>query len=617
MSAPGRREVAHRVFAAEYDAADFEYSESDEERAPNYVVTPTGARINRLFAVGVLTEVEQVGEEVLRARVVDPTGAFVVYAGQYQPDALAFLERADPPAFVSVTGKARTFSPDDSDVVYTSVRPESINEVDGETRDRWTVRTAEHTLARVATFDAALDSGSTGEDLHSALESAGAEPAVAAGIPVAMDHYGTTEQYLASLADVARDALRLVAGDVDGVEVPNVAPDATGDRTVDRDRIAAATDLAVATVEGGDPHDPEAATERKAAAATTTDGERSVGSTADEPEPAATTAESGAATATDEPEASTTSGQPESAGDAEAGTSSEAPGDFETTAGGTTEATAAEGGPGDFDAAAAESSPGDFDAGGGATDDSEAAERTAGDSDASGTTTDGADAGPEADDSAAETETVDAGESDGEVPEDVLDEEERERIESEYGTDFQTGTEVGDAGEAGIEPEADPIEPAEATETPAPTDESTDEAAGGDLGDLDAGGDDDSPAGLDDAEPAADESGPATGDSARESGGAASETDADAETESDAGEATDATDEPGDAPAEPDDVDLTGAVLERMAEFDDGDGADRERLIADVVDRHGVAQADVEDAIEDALMSGQCYEPADGKLSAI
>ena len=38
----GRREVAYRLFAAEFEDADFSYSESDEERAPNYVVSPTG-----------------------------------------------------------------------------------------------------------------------------------------------------------------------------------------------------------------------------------------------------------------------------------------------------------------------------------------------------------------------------------------------------------------------------------------------------------------------------------------------------------------------------------------------------------------------------------------------
>ena len=239
---PGNREVAHRVFAAEYDDADLDYSESDEERAPNYVITPTGARINRLFLVGVLTEIEPVNEDMLRARIVDPTGAFVVYAGQYQPDALAFLESAEPPAFVSVTGKARTFSPDDSDRVYTSVRPESINEVDA----------AEHTLARVATFGAALDSGLRGEQLRTTFEAAGSDPGLAAGVPLALDHYDTTEGYLARVESLARDALRQVAGEIDEVGDHAGSPDDPAGGTVDPAALATAVPLAVVDLDAED-----------------------------------------------------------------------------------------------------------------------------------------------------------------------------------------------------------------------------------------------------------------------------------------------------------------------------------------------------------------------------
>jgi len=227
------REVAWRVFAAEFDDADFSYAESDEERAPNYVVTPTGARVNRLFVVGVLTEVEQVSDDVLRARIVDPTGAFVVYAGQYQPDALASLERLDAPAFVAVTGKARTFEPEDADTVYTSIRPESISEVDAETRDRWAVRTAEQTIDRVGVMADALDRSERGDELRDALVSAGIRPDLAAGIPLAVDHYGTTETYLDALRTLAVQAAEVVAGDRDEVERLTVAPDEGG--SVDTD----------------------------------------------------------------------------------------------------------------------------------------------------------------------------------------------------------------------------------------------------------------------------------------------------------------------------------------------------------------------------------------------
>ncbi|WP_394324856.1 RPA family protein, partial [Halobellus rufus] len=179
------REVARRLFAAEFDDATLSYSEGDDERAPNYVVTPTGARVNRLFAVGALTEVEQVNEEIVRGRVADPTGVFVTYAGQYQPDAMGFLDRATPPCFVSLTGKARTYQPEDSDRIFTSVRPESLNEVDADTRDRWVVAAAEATLERVATMAAALELDVRGDDLTAALEARGVDSALAQGVALA------------------------------------------------------------------------------------------------------------------------------------------------------------------------------------------------------------------------------------------------------------------------------------------------------------------------------------------------------------------------------------------------------------------------------------------------
>lgn len=290
----GRREVAWRIFAAEYDGSSLEHSDSDEERAPNYVVTPTGARINRLFVVGVLTEIEQVGDEVLRARIVDPTGGFVVYAGQYQPDALAFLERAEAPMFVAVTGKARTFQPDDSDLVYTSIRPESMNAVDAETRDRWTVQTAQQTLDRVRTFAGALDSGQRGEDLRQALEAADVDTGLAAGVPLALDHYRTSTPYLAELQDVALDAARVVAGEQDEVGTVDASPDEPGDATLDVDvsletpdvETEAGTETEPATEFDAEPSNSET-TESAEAESTFESGSESEAESTFESEPAA------------------------------------------------------------------------------------------------------------------------------------------------------------------------------------------------------------------------------------------------------------------------------------------------------------------------------------------
>jgi len=448
-SGPGLREVAHRIFAAEFDDAEFSYSESDEERAPNYVVTPTGARANRLFAVGVLTELEQVNDEVLRARVVDPTGAFVVYAGQYQPEALAFLEGATPPLFVAVTGKARTFEPEDGDRVFTSVRPEAISEVDAETRDRWVVQAAEQTVARVGRLASARQSGLSGDALKQALVAAGVSESDADGAALALEYYDTTGDYLQAVRELALNATRVVAGERDEAGTLSRDP---GDGTDDPLASLMTMDLeAPAETASVAPSDESA-----------TGGD----------EPAT------------EPEATSTA--PESASTADVA--------------------------------------------------DEGNEETLGD------TTAGVDG----------TTDDDVGDFDTEFE---LDEDEREEIETEYGTDFQSGTEVDDAGEADIEtPDSEEVAEAEA---PAEADEA---ATADDSG-------------------AADES---------------------------------ATDAP---PAE--DVDLEDAVMDVMTDLNDGSGADREAVITEVMDTYGADRAAVEESIQDALMGGRCYEPDDDKLTPI
>jgi len=152
-SAP-TREVARRVFANEFNDAGYTFKESDDERAPVYLLLPTGASANRVFFIGTLTERDDVGEdsEYWRGRIVDPTGTFFVYAGQYQPEAASTLRALEPPAYVAVVGKPRTYETDDGEV-RVSVRPESITTVDAAVRDRWVAETARRTIDRVAAFD--------------------------------------------------------------------------------------------------------------------------------------------------------------------------------------------------------------------------------------------------------------------------------------------------------------------------------------------------------------------------------------------------------------------------------------------------------------------------------
>jgi len=150
------REVAWRVFAEEYNSSILEHS-GEGEKPVSYVITPLGAKVNRMLVVGVVTEIEEVGEEGrprYRARVADPTGTFYVSAGEYQPSAAASLSKMSPPVFAAVVGKSRAYTPEEG-VKYLSIRPERLREVDGATRDYWILEAARSTMQRISAVEEA------------------------------------------------------------------------------------------------------------------------------------------------------------------------------------------------------------------------------------------------------------------------------------------------------------------------------------------------------------------------------------------------------------------------------------------------------------------------------
>jgi RPA family protein len=149
------REIARRIFAQEMKDSDLATKDESDQYAPQYVLTPTGAKVNRIFLVGTLIEKEDIGtrSEDWRGRVSDPTGTFTIYAGQYHPEAAQFLSTCEVPVFVSVVGKTSTYTTDDGNVL-TSIRPEYIEEVDEATRDLWILDTAKQTLDRIKDIEA-------------------------------------------------------------------------------------------------------------------------------------------------------------------------------------------------------------------------------------------------------------------------------------------------------------------------------------------------------------------------------------------------------------------------------------------------------------------------------
>lgn len=181
------REVAWRVFAAEYNSSSMEMK-GEEERAPSYIITPLGAMVNRLFVVGVMTDVENMGtteEPLWRGRISDPTGTFYISAGQYQPEVALAMSKITPPVFIAVVGKSRTYSPEEG-TMYVSIRPERIAVVDEKIRDHWVLETCKSTLERIAAVEDALEMESPSVE---ELVKLGHGKMLAEGVMKSLPHY--------------------------------------------------------------------------------------------------------------------------------------------------------------------------------------------------------------------------------------------------------------------------------------------------------------------------------------------------------------------------------------------------------------------------------------------
>jgi hypothetical protein len=206
------REVAWRVFAEEYNSSVMEHS-GEGEKPVSYIVTPLGAKINRMLVVGVVTDIEDVGEEGkqrYRARITDPTGTFYVSAGEYQPSAAMSLSKMSPPAFAAVVGKSRAYSPEEG-VKYMSIRPERIREVDAETRDYWVVETARSTMLRIDAVEAGLEMS---QPTVAELMKLGYPENLADGVVRAIEYYKDID--LDRFRNTVRDALRSIFPETEG-----------------------------------------------------------------------------------------------------------------------------------------------------------------------------------------------------------------------------------------------------------------------------------------------------------------------------------------------------------------------------------------------------------------
>lgn len=152
-----KRSVSKRIFSKELlDIAQTKEVDTGGPHNANFVIFPTGDEAGRIFGAGTLIEtIEKPESNVINGRISDPTGTIKVSAHQqFQPEGFEMLSNMEAPAFVTFTGKVRTFADENNpDRLVKFVSLEFINTVDEKTRDHWVLETANLTEERLQNAD--------------------------------------------------------------------------------------------------------------------------------------------------------------------------------------------------------------------------------------------------------------------------------------------------------------------------------------------------------------------------------------------------------------------------------------------------------------------------------
>jgi len=249
MNAPVKqRETAWRVSAAELNGSTVEIK-AEEEKAPSYVVSRLGAKMNRVLIAGVLTEKENVGgadDPMWKSRVEDGLGGnFFVNVGHYQPEASAAMADLEAPCFVAAVGRVRAYTADDGRV-FISVRPEHIVKIDEAARKEWMLEVAKSTWRRLKNVKLAASS----EDAKvQDLMAEGLTEAEAEGVLYALDSYDSMPDssiYLKVIQAACRALLpdrNVDFGFAEGVDGPDEIDMESGPGSADKGNHAEMEDL--------------------------------------------------------------------------------------------------------------------------------------------------------------------------------------------------------------------------------------------------------------------------------------------------------------------------------------------------------------------------------------
>jgi len=196
-------EGAARLFAGEFNQSTLSVPGEDEKSA-GWVVTPSGAYCRTVFVTGALVEVQE-QNDILSARLADPTGGFDLVCGGKNTGCAESIRKFPLPSFISVSGRAHLYRNGGKTVL--TIRPDQVHGIDRCIRDQWIITTAQYTIARL-------------EKVLSTLRGTSSDNRILR----VCSHYSLTPGDLSRMADLVSGALASVRQPQDTDDVVQADP---------------------------------------------------------------------------------------------------------------------------------------------------------------------------------------------------------------------------------------------------------------------------------------------------------------------------------------------------------------------------------------------------------
>lgn len=203
-----RRLSAVRIFPYEIDNSKFVIKKDLDKYTQNFLLSPLGALINRVYLVGTIIFKDSDEKKGYTLRVSTPGASFYIRTGIFLSSEIKNkTEELKEGDIVAVLGRIKIFQPAGSDRIYSYVRPENLEKTSSTTLKYWIYDTSKWTLVRIRAIQTAMDLENPSVD---SLINLGIDREIAEGAILAIEKYGKENINLEKYLNIVELALQYI-----------------------------------------------------------------------------------------------------------------------------------------------------------------------------------------------------------------------------------------------------------------------------------------------------------------------------------------------------------------------------------------------------------------------